>query len=87
MCPKVFQKLFVGNGGFLGSLIECSEVFLVFAKSHAHGIIHEIGHRTLGIGRFDAQGAVKRRVKINGGTLRKFTHGDYLRKQNNAITL
>jgi hypothetical protein len=41
----------------------------------------------LGIGRFDAQGAVKSRVKINCGTLRKFTHGDYLRRQNNVITL
>jgi len=87
MRAEIFQQFFVGDCGFIHSLIKRCKVFLVFPKCQTNGLIHEIGHRTMGMDGFDAQGPVKGWIKIYCGTFCRFTHGAHLHTLPNILTL
>jgi hypothetical protein len=78
MSLEVVRKLFITHDRLCQTMFKRRQVLLVFGQSRSHGVVDEIGERTVGMYGFKAHGCVQLRVEIDGGSFCCFGHDVHL---------
>ena len=76
--PQVFEYRLERQVRFLCPLTECRQVFRILLQAQPHGVIDDLGNRSLSLGSLDSQSPVEQRIEINGRSFLQASHKGYI---------